>query len=117
MTTLSDGTTTLNPILWLGFGSVRESNTRTHTIIGGGTVVSMAPASPRKSTIALLFDDEADSMTCETMHAEPAVFTITEADRPTHSMQYVVIGEITRELDPETRDMWIVSAEVQEVTP
>lgn len=115
MTTISDGITTLHPILWMDYKSTRDANTKVHPLMGGGVSLSLAPASPRTITVALLFDDEDESKACEDMHAGTGVITITEDDRDTASMQYVVIGTIGRDLDPETADVWIVSAEVIEV--
>jgi hypothetical protein len=115
MTEISDGTDTLHPILWMDYASARDARTRTHPLMGGGTAVTLAPAGPRKVVLALLFADEDESKACEDMHARPGVITITEDGRDTHSMQYVVTGAVTRELDPETAEVWIVAAEVQEV--
>ncbi len=115
MTTISDGITTLHPILWMDYKSTRAANTKVHPLMGGGVALSLAPASPRTVNIALLFEDEAESKTCEDMHAGTGVITITEEGRDTASMQYVVVGTIGRDLDPETADRWIVSAEVLEV--
>lgn len=115
MTTISDGTTTLTPVLWMDYESTRQAGTRTHTLVSGKQSITLAPAGPRRVRVALLFDDEAASIACETMHAGTSVITITEDGRPTHSMQYVVMGDIRRELDKETAAVWIVSAEVQEI--
>lgn len=115
MTTLSDGTTTLNPLLWMDYRSTRDANTKAHPLMGGGVALSLAPASPRRVAVALLFTDETESKQCEDMHAGTGVITITETGRDTASMQYVVVGNIERELDRETSELWIVSAEVIEV--
>lgn len=116
MTEITNGVTTVHPILWMEYASTRQANTRTHPLMSGGTAVTLAPHGPRTVTLALLFDDEEESIVCEDMHARPSVFTITEAGRPTHSMQYVAVGRVSRELDQETAAVWIVSVEVQEVS-
>lgn len=115
MTTISNGLVTLNPRLWMDYKSTREANTRTHPLMGGGIAVSLAPASPRTVSLALLFTNEDDSKRCEDMLATPGVITITEDGRDTHSMQFVVTGRIGRDLDTETAEDWVVSAEVVEV--
>lgn len=115
MTAISDGITTLHPKLWLGFKTARESRTTAHPLAGGNTAITLAPSGPRTSAIGLLFTDEQESSDCETMLATPGVLTITEPDRPTHSMQFVVTGRIERELVAETARQWIVMADVQEV--
>lgn len=115
MTTLTDGSTTLHPLLWLGYRTAREARTRTHALMGGGQAVTLAPSGPRTSAVALLFADEPESVACETMLATPGVLEISEPDRPTHGMQFVVTGRIERELVTETARQWIVMADVQEV--
>lgn len=114
-TTVTDGNTTLHPELWMDYKSAREANTKVHALMGGNVAITLAPSSPRTVNIALLFESEHDSKLCEDMHAGTGVITITETDRATASMQYVVVGKISRELDPDTSELWIVSAEVIEV--
>lgn len=114
-TTVTDGITTLHPVLWTDYRSTRAANTKAHPLMGGGVALSLAPASPRGINVALVFDDEAESKQCEDMHAGTGVITITETGRDTASMQYVVVGNIERELDKETAAVWIVSADVIEV--
>lgn len=115
MTVISNGITTLHPELWMDYKSARTANTKVHPLMGGGVAISLAPASPRTVTVALLFLTEAESKQCEDMHAATGVITITEDGRDTASMQYVVTGQVRRELDPDSRELWIVSAEVTEV--
>lgn len=115
MTAISNGITTVTPILWMDYTSTREANTRSHQLVSGRAAITLHPAGPRRVSVVLLFADETESKACEDMHAQPGIITITEDDRPTHSMQYVVVGKITRELDSETQDAWIVTAEAEEV--
>lgn len=114
-TTITNGTTVLQPLLWMEYRSTREANTIVHQLHGGGTAITVAPHAPREVAVALLFDDEAAAAACEAMHARPGVIQITEDGRPTHSMQYVVTGPVERVLDTETARAWIVSARVTEV--
>lgn len=115
MITVTDSTTTLHPVLWMDYASIRKTNTRTHDLMSGASAITLAPAGPRRSTLALLFKSETDSKACEDMHATAGVLTITDPDRLTHSMQYVVVGEISRTLDKETSRVWILTVDVQEV--
>ncbi|GAA2843605.1 hypothetical protein FB468_0576 [Leucobacter komagatae] len=116
MTTITDGTTTLHPTLWMNYRSTRESNTQVHTLQSGKNALTLRPAGSRRVTVALLFEDENESKRCEDMHARPGIITITEDGRDTASMQYAVIGSIERALDPETASVWFVTVEVLEVT-
>lgn len=115
MITVTDGTTTVHPILWMDYASTRAANTRTHDLMSGSSAITLAPAGPRRVKLAFLFHDEDHSKACEDLHATAGVLTVTDPDRATHSMQYVVIGSVSRDLDTDTARNWIVTAEVQEV--
>lgn len=115
MTTVTNGTITVTPLLWLDYQSARDTGTVTHELIGGDVSVHLAPHRPRKVTIALLFDDEVASKQCEDMHTTPGLFTITEPGRATHSMRYVVVGSVRRELYSATAREWIVTIEALEI--
>lgn len=116
MTTITRGTLTLTPILWMDYESHRAANTRVHELANGQPALTVRPHQPRRVTVVYLFDDEGASKQCEDLHASPGVITVHEDDRATASMKYAVIGTVTRDLDAETADIWIVSAEVLEVT-
>lgn len=115
MITITDGTTTLHPLLWMDYSSTRTTGTRTHALASGATAITLAPAGPRRVKLAFLFHDEDLSKACEDLHATEGVLTVTDTDRATHSMQYVVVGTITRDLHTETARNWIVTVDVQEV--
>jgi len=113
-TTLTDGTTTLHPLLWMDYESSSAANTIVHQLASGRTAITIADHGPRRVTIALLFADEETSRQCEDLHRTPTIITITEDGRPTAGMQYITIGPVRRTYDPKG-DVWIVGAEVQEV--
>lgn len=118
-TTISDGTTTIHPEQVLGYESARPGGNLVHTILDGSIAVSLRPAGLRTGTLELLFPLEADAAAAEELHRTAASFTLTEPDRPTIAMSYVLAdgGELGRALDDETRDHWVVSVDFQEVLP
>lgn len=117
--TITSGSITITPTLVLSYESQRTSASRGHELLGGGVAVTMRPASLRTGTLELFFVDEATAYAAELAHRDSAVFTLDEPERPTAAMSYVVApgGRITRTLDDESRAVWTVSVDYQEVTP
>jgi hypothetical protein len=95
----------------------RESRNVIHDLIGGGVAVSLVAPRPRAGELGLLYADEMLANACAQLHTAETTFTLTETDRPTVSMTYVVDGTITIALDEDTQDDWIVTIGYQEVTP
>lgn len=118
MTTISDGATTLTPLLVLGWSPVRESRTRVHPLIGRPDPdVTVRPAALRSGTLRILCEDEAAAAAMEALHAAGAVLTIADDDVTAVSGAYIVSGLLSVELDPQTRRRWVVSADFTEVLP
>lgn len=118
MTTISDGTTTITPVLTLGYESSRDSRNIFHDVIGRDYPdVTLRAASLRHGTLTYLFETEADSLACEQLHRADSTFTVTDDDRDSIGMAYVVSGSITRTLDDDTRDLWTVAVDFQEIQP
>lgn len=108
--------------------------------------VTVRPAGLRRGTLRMIFGDsvstggsgyaiidgilvslddvpvtpaEDASRTAELLHATgTGIFHLSDPDRPTLDLYYVVDqdGAITRELDDETRDVWIVTVAFHEVS-
>lgn len=113
---ITDGTTTIHPDLVLGYRSTRQAGSTVHEILDGSIAVSLRQAGLRAGKLALFFVTETDAAAAEQLHTVAARFTLTEPDRTTIGMQYAVVGEISRELDKDTRDRWVVEIGFQEVT-
>lgn len=104
------------PVLWMEYVATETTSTVVHTMMNGETVAHYGPATPRRTRLALLYDDEGDSQRAVEQHRLSGWFQITDPDRPTHTMRYVVVGDVTRTLDPATASVWIVTIDAQEVT-
>jgi len=118
MTALITAETSLNtttPALVLGYQTARTSRNIIHDLLSGEVGVALVAPRPRSGTLELLYPVEADAFTALNLHAEETVFTLTDTDRASVAMSYVVDGDITIELDDETRDHWVVSVGYQEV--
>jgi len=118
MTTISDGTTTITPILIDGYESTRASRNVVHAILGTpNPSVSLRPAGLRTGRLSALFENRAAAVALENVLAGAHVFTFTDTDT-TLSMLFVLDGDgqiITR-LDPDTRRRWTVEWAYAEVT-
>lgn len=114
--TVTTPTGTTHPLLWMELGTTRTASTVVHETLAGGTVVVHGtPPRSRQTTLIFLYDLEAESKAAEDMLAAGGVCQIAAPDRPTHQMTFAVTGEISRNLDPDSASVWIVTAEVQEI--
>lgn len=109
------------PTIMLGLNTESESRNIVHPILGRSHEdVTLRAAGPRTGTIELGFQgpgSEAASREAEMIHATPAVFSIFTDERTTLPSAYIVDsgGRITRILEDESRDAWVVSIPYREV--
>lgn len=116
-TLITSGANTIAPTLVLGYEADREANNIIHAIPGRANPdVTLRPANLRTGTLELGFASESASKTAADLHATLGVFTLTDTDRSTVAMSYVVNGRIGRALEDQSRDAWIISVDFQEVT-
>lgn len=114
-TTVTTARTT--PILTDGYQSNRTSRTVVHEVLGRSYPdITQFPMSLRSGTLTLVYSNEADAVEAERMHVGGYVMTYADSDLPSAAMTYIVNGSLTRELDPETRSVWLVTVDYQEVT-
>lgn len=103
------------PLVVNGWEESAAGRNIVNPIIGGDVDVTLQQASLRRGTFELVYQDEDEAAYAFAMHQRPSTFTISDTDRASTSMTYVVDGQISRALDEETRDYWIVRVEYQEV--
>lgn len=116
MTTITDGTTTVTPLLILRREHTRAAGTIVHEILGRPDPdVSLAPARTRRGRHRILFSDYAHAMECDALHRGASVLVLDDTDQPANSMSYVVSGDITLTLDEQTSRRVIVEVEYREV--
>ncbi|WIA98027.1 hypothetical protein [Curtobacterium sp. MCBA15_004] len=104
------------PLLVNGWEEEADSLNVVNAVIGGGFDVTLRDASLRKGAFELVYpvDDEAAAAAAFAMHRRPTTLTISDSDRPSIAMTYVVNGRISRTLDPD-RMYWLIRVEYQEV--
>lgn len=107
------------PQIVLGVDTEREARNIVHPILGSAlSDVSLRPASLRKGILTLGFfgpTADADSLSALDIHAGGNVLTLVSIDRPSSGMTYVCTGRVSRQLEDQTRDAWIVTVEYEEV--
>ncbi|SDT69445.1 hypothetical protein [Jiangella sp. DSM 45060] len=117
-TTITDGTTTLTPLLVLGWAPARQARTRVHQLLGRPDPdVTLRPHALRAGQLRILCADEVAAAAMEQMHAAGTVLTLADDDVATAAMAYVVSGQLTTELDQVTLLRWVVTADFTEVLP
>lgn len=115
-TTITAGIYTITPDVVDGFSSVRRAGNIMHPVLGSDDVdVTYRPAKLRTGTLRLVFTDESDALEAELLHATGTVFVVASTDRDAVEMTYAVAGDITLDLDDETRDVWFLGIPYQEV--
>lgn len=118
MSTITDGTTSFSPTLLVVADSTRESTNRVHRVLGGKIAVTLGDTVPRAGTLGLLIEGEAAKDACVNLHATGLLFQLTEPERPSYDMTYVLDqgGAIAVEQLRDYDDLWMVSIDFQEVT-
>ena len=117
MTSISDGATTITPLLVTGWESSRETQNVLHVIVGRADVdVTFRAAGLRSGTLTALCDSLELALQLEVLLAQPKRFTLTDTDHAAVNMAFVVAGAIAVQLDDETRVQATVAVDYQQVT-
>lgn len=100
-----------------GYRASAEDRSPLHPILGSpNTDVVDRPAGLRRGNLELLILDENDAGAAFTALCTPQTFTLTSSSRPWISMDFKrADGDPQIELDPATRNAWLVRAPFVEV--
>lgn len=104
------------PLEVTGYAATRASRNVIHDTIDGGLAVVLVSPRPRSGTLELLYDDEAAAFAALNMHALETTFSLSSTERGAVGMTYVLAGDLTIELEGQTRHLWLVRVAYQEVT-
>lgn len=116
--TIQDGSDrTTSPLLILEYQTSRAGRSIIHDLISGDIAVTLIPGRPRSGALRLLYQAETDAVDALNLHSEEAAFRLTTDERDRISMSYVVAGDVTLTLDDDTRALWALDVDYQEVTP
>lgn len=117
MSTLTNGTITVDPQLIDGYESTRPSRNVVHAILGTNVpAFTLREAGLRTGKLRALVLTRAVAVSLETMLSGDDLCTLTDADDSTLNMTFVCVGDIAVSLDDDTRSLWWVEFEYQEVS-
>lgn len=115
MTTITDGVTTVEPLLVLGWSGTRPLRSVVHQLLGRTDPdVTLRASGVRTGSLEVLCADAASMQEIVDLHAAATVLTISDDVATFVDMTYVVAGEIAFGLH-EFRNRWVVTIPYQEV--
>jgi len=106
-----------SPLLRLSASNTINSRNIIHELLGGGVAVTFGSFSQATSNLEMLFTSEASSLDAYNKLNTGHIFELTDYSKTSTSMYFVVAGNITREFLTNSEDTWLVTCDIQEVTP
>lgn len=106
-----------SPYLRLNAEQTIGSRNIIHELLGGGVAVTFGGDTLTTSTLEMLFTSEAASLDAYNKLNTGHIFQLTDYSKTSTSMYFVVSGSITRTLEIESQDVWVITCDVQEVVP
>lgn len=106
---------TTTPVVVNGYETARQSRNLVYDLLAGGIYVVLVSPRPRNGVLRLVYENETDAYEAVQLHTLETQFTLESDERTSVNMTYVVDGQISAELDPETLTVWIVTVGYQEV--
>jgi hypothetical protein len=110
------GTTTVQPTVIDGYEAVRVTRHVFQPILGVGLDAWTAPAGLRSGTLTAVSADRATAQSLADMLAGVLPVTFADSDVPALGMKFLGNGNIGVRLDDDTRSVWVVTVDFQEVT-
>jgi hypothetical protein len=105
------------PILLTGYETTREAGGIVHRIANSNTNrATLRPAGPRSGTLELLVEDAAAAAVAAGRFSSANAWRVVDDETPEINMTFVITGgDITTQLDDETRVRWLVRVPFEEV--
>ncbi|MBH0054486.1 hypothetical protein I6E74_09945 [Salinibacterium sp. SWN139] len=114
--TFSTAEATVTPVVVDGFKSSRESRNVIHNVLGANApAVTLRDAGVRTGTLTALFRTLAEAQSFEAVLATGQVIQFEDSDNATLTMDFILDGELTVELEDDSRSLWLVEFDFQEV--
>ena len=112
----ADGTYEETPLLLVGWESTRESQNVLHTIVGSEVVeTTLREAGLRSGEFTLLCDSYGMAQGIEYICSQAKELYLMDDEYPYISMDFVVSGSITVAVDEDSRTLWTVTIDFQEI--
>lgn len=113
ITRASDDETTL-PLLILGYQTRMQGRSVVTDLLDGGIAVTLVKPRPRSGTLQLLYADSFSAWAAVALHQTVDTFNLVSTEQPDINMDYIVTG-VAPALEDQTRQLWEVSIEYQEI--
>ena len=115
MITISNGISEFSPLLLTAYEAASDSNNIAHDIIGRADPdFSLGGESTREGTLPMMFASAEDMAVAEAILAAPAVFTLSDTERPEVDMTFIRFGTMRRRRG-RTRGSWMLEVGFREV--
>lgn len=115
-TTISDGMSSVTPILVVEYVHRRQTRTIVHDVIGSGVPdVTLRPAGTRSGRLSAVLTDRGDVATLDAMLASAAVLTIASDDEPLLDGLRLVVAEDDPEVRLDGARTWVVTWTYREI--
>lgn len=111
-----DPASILVPTLVLGYDSARPSRNVVHQLLSGSVAAVLYPASTRRGTLRLFFEDDASATNADRQLAKSGTWSFADTDHPDENMLCVTSGDV-RKYQTDNRMRWTVEVPFQELTP
>lgn len=108
---------TFSPYLRLNAETTISSRNQVHELLGGGVAVTFGGSAQATTSLELLFTSQADALDAYTQLNTGHIFQLTDGTKSSLNMYFSVAGSIKREYVIDTEDTWLITVDVQEVTP
>jgi len=105
------------PYLRLSAEQSISSRNVVHELLGGGVSVTFGGSSQATTSLEMLFTSEASCLDAFNKLNTGHVFELTDYSKTSTSMFFVVAGTIKREYLTDSDDTWLLTVDVQKVTP
>lgn len=106
-----------SPLLRMSAEQSIDSRNIIHELLGGGVAVTFGGEGQSTSTLEMLFTSESAALDAYTKLNTGHIFQLTDYDKTSTSMYFVISGSITRTYELDTPDTWTITADIQQVTP
>lgn len=115
MATITHAGITIAPTLILGYQTSSMVEPVEHVLLNGDVRYTLRPARPRSGTLNLFFATEQKAWEAFALHRQAGTFDLDDNDIPAVSMLYLVAGDLSIGLDPETRARWLLNVPYKEI--
>jgi hypothetical protein len=114
---ISSDVGTFSPLMRISATEEIETRNIVHDLLGGGVAITFGGRSLITSALEMVFTSEADSVDAFTQLNTGHIFELTDSSKPSTSIYFVISGSINRELQIDSTDTWVITADVQQVEP